>query len=599
MITTFPTNLVRKKNGTQQRKSAGKNIVRKKETATTRLIHYVLQNGQIEKQKSLAKAEPVEILDAEPPISLWQKQIEEAFIGSNGQLSALTAGLYEPLRHSPTATQDLPGRIIEHTLGLLSDSTKALLHRWLWYQLLIYCRNLIELAHYDQARIVDLLRPEIPNIGLDYLRRLCNGAYYFREYIFKGLIRNGYPTMEVDLRIAFGGPRPYWYGNLTKPKAEKLSAQLPVTGDIRKGLLHFDTSVMLSHVQKWLQIECSFSALSRAFSEPSTLSPILELIDPPETRFFHYFCSFVVPTRSFSKHSIYSNMITLSEDSSYLRFTIHAVGAWYLKHPLALHYHTRCIRNFRLALSNLTRSSDTLKPLLSTQILLLQLAVIDPVLYNQWCMMVEASGELLRRSIKYPDTLDLRVKLASHHVLANTIEKKENAFTNHRFLEDWEEKVEEINETVAMSPQLLNMYQTVTILSFGTDRNNYEESRQAAMSILNSVSTIKQTCSNTTLTSDERQILEDTAELYRLGLRVYLDCRFTGLRSDVEIQDDLHNIQTIFCSQPTDGHLYKSVHSLWALFHLSILLGKIEPLVNSVEQLSNRPATVRFSDFVD
>lgn len=240
---------------------------------------------------------------------------------------------------------------------------------------------------------------------------------------------------------------------------------------------------------------------------------------------------------------MFADMVSLSETHEYLRHTIYAVGAWYLNHrESSLQYQTQGVESLIPAVSRANMISARLKAILSTQVLLLQLAVrcifpllfhklvaqiltivkvINPESYETWCSMIDNHGVLLQHSAGYPETLSLRVRLASHHVLANTIEQKTNAFPNWSFLSIKEETNTEIDAMIATSPEVLNIIQSITILSF-TNPNDYDE----AASIAERLRNVQQICSDAGISMQKRQIMQATADTYRLGALIYLHCRF-------------------------------------------------------------------------
>jgi hypothetical protein len=76
------------------------------------------------------------------------------------------------------------------------------------------------------------------------------------------------------------------------------------------------------------------------------------------------------------------------------------------------------------------------------------------------------------------------MRLAAHHVLANTIEQEMNAFPNWTFLSREEEIITEIDAMIATSPELLNIFQSIALLSF-TDPDNYEKAESLAERLRN------------------------------------------------------------------------------------------------------------------
>jgi hypothetical protein len=135
--------------------------------------------------------------------------------------------------------------------------------------------------------------------------------------------------------------------------------------------------------------------------------------------------------------------------------------------------------------------------------------------------MIKGHGSLLQHSIRYPETLAYRMRLAAHHVLANTIEREMNAFPNWTFLSREEETITEIDAMIATSPELLNIFQSITLLSF-TDPHNYEKAESIAERLRN----LQQICSDARISTQKRQVMQNTAETYRLGAMMYLCWRF-------------------------------------------------------------------------
>jgi hypothetical protein len=137
---------------------------------------------------------------------------------------------------------------------------------------------------------------------------------------------------------------------------------------------------------------------------------------------------------------------------------------------------------------------------------------------------VECLGPLLAWAVPFADTLAYRMRLAAHHVLANTAADRDHLFPCSQFLSEDEQKVQEIDGLVGLSPELLNIIQCIISLAF----NPGSENQETAKALVHRLRDLCQVCSDTYIDQDAKNTIESTAETYRLGALEYIDCRFHG-----------------------------------------------------------------------
>lgn len=113
------------------------------------------------------------------------------------------------------------------------------------------------------------------------------------------------------------------------------------------------------------------------------------------------------------------------------------------------------------------------------------------------------------------------MRLAAHHVLANTAVDKARLFPCSPFLHKDEQRVEEIDGLVGLSPELLNKIQEITFLALSSGPKN-----PAVDALAQYLRCLRQECSDTSIDPESKITILRTAETYRLGALLYLDCRF-------------------------------------------------------------------------
>ncbi|MCJ1333149.1 hypothetical protein MMC10_009843 [Thelotrema lepadinum] len=139
------------------------------------------------------------------------------------------------------------------------------------------------------------------------------------------------------------------------------------------------------------------------------------------------------------------------------------------------------------------------------------------------------------------------MKLAAHHVLANTVAGQATMFEHATFLSDEEKSIKDIDGLIGLSPELLDIIQDVTMLP----------SAMSGGSLKSRLLKLTQELLDMNLTAEAKRVIISTAE-------TTLDQKETADTEDVLIQtlEDL----------PMSGPLYRALHPLWSLFMCSVTI---------------------------
>ena len=139
-------------------------------------------------------------------------------------------------------------------------------------------------------------------------------------------------------------------------------------------------------------------------------------------------------------------------------------------------------------------------------------------LREKWITHVQTLPKLLQWAIRYPQSLAYRMKLAAHHVLANTVAGQATMFEHATFLSDEEKSIKDIDGLIGLSPELLDIIQDVTMLP----------SAMSGGSLKSRLLKLTQELLDMNLTAEAKRVIISTAETYRLSALLFLECRFPG-----------------------------------------------------------------------
>lgn len=132
--------------------------------------------------------------------------------------------------------------------------------------------------------------------------------------------------------------------------------------------------------------------------------------------------------------------------------------------------------------------------------------------------MVRGLEPLLKWTIQFPETLNLRMRLAAHDVLAKTVTSSAKQFRSAPFLSESEENIQEIDTSICASPHMLNTIRSISLL----------RTRSEAHDMVEILRGIQQIYSEPGIDQEARDVILNTAETFRLGAFEYLNCRFLG-----------------------------------------------------------------------
>ena len=153
---------------------------------------------------SIPRAALQKLYEAAP---VWQIHINGWRSNLNAQStdqswSELVTGLFQ-LQDLTDVGHDLPRSVIKRAVEMLGKQNLSFLHPFLWKNLLLYCRSLIEQKLHSQEDIVELLRPVTPEISGKYLTQLHRGAYLFQKYVINQLIAFEWPVDVAHMLVFY------------------------------------------------------------------------------------------------------------------------------------------------------------------------------------------------------------------------------------------------------------------------------------------------------------------------------------------------------------------------------------------------------------
>lgn len=134
---------------------------------------------------------------------------------------------------------------------------------------------------------------------------------------------------------------------------------------------------------------------------------------------------------------------------------------------------------------------------------------------------------LVRLAADYPETLEYRIKVASHAILSNASATGRQSLPQYDFLAAKEQKIDHIDSLTGVSPELMFILQASNDLHFG----NPEGKSNLAMDLLRRLESLKQVVTiqdideALTQKGDARFCVTMTAETYRLAAILYIRCR--------------------------------------------------------------------------
>ncbi|KAH6614594.1 fungal-specific transcription factor domain-containing protein [Chaetomium sp. MPI-SDFR-AT-0129] len=289
--------------------------------------------------------------------------------------------------------------------------------------------------------------------------------------------------------------------------------------------------------------------------------------------FLHGFC----PSRTLLKTNPYSESLAISLKSDAVNSALKSLCALYLGDR------QQFLAQRSLAIKGCSRvviigtSESTLKIILQCTLLLLQASILDPELHNDWVQHLSGLSSPICQAKGFPQTLQLRIKIASHAILANASATLEGFLPQYEFLAAEEQEIDRIDALTGLSPKLLRILQSSNALVLSSETP--ERKRNCAFQLLDSLNSLQQVVEEDDVNASSRQgdaqfCISVTAETYRLAAILYVQSRILGsLASDQSLAKCQDELLGLLENLPCDGEHYKAIWPLYPLFILSVVYG--------------------------
>jgi hypothetical protein len=155
---------------------------------------------------------------------------------------------------------------------------------------------------------------------------------------------------------------------------------------------------------------------------------------------------------------------------------------------------------------------------------------LDITAHNDWERLLNVVYIPVPAAARFPETLQYRVKVASHAILSNASAIRGNDLPRFDFLSEEEQSIGRIDSLTGLSPELMFILQTSNDLHFGDPKDKADR----AMGLLQRITNLKQEVTEAHIDKSLRAkrsaafYVFVTAEIYRLAAMLYIYCRVLG-----------------------------------------------------------------------